>query len=169
MPVTSGSAATAQLELEVVPGARIWTINVDREARHSRRASRTAPIRRPWQPKTLSACPSWQLLSRAVMVTMARGGAPRPGSIPGRVRRVCARARGRAPPLFTRFLSPRYQPFFISPSPCFVSFSPAQAARGASSTTAPRRGAGSSPRAVDAADAHAQDVLALKICPNLKT
>ena len=30
------------------------------------------------------ACPPWQLLSRAVMVTMARGGAPRPGSIPGR-------------------------------------------------------------------------------------
>ena len=41
---------------------------------------------------------------------------------------LCA-CGGRAPPLLTRFLSPRYQPFFISPSPCFVSSSPAQAAR----------------------------------------
>ena len=57
----SESAAAAQLELGVVPGAKIWSKKVEREARLSRRAPSTSPIRRAQQPRTLPACPPWQL------------------------------------------------------------------------------------------------------------
>ena len=82
----SGSAVGAQLELEVVPGAQIWIVIVDREVRLSLRAPSTSPIREPWRANFSSACPPWQLHLARGHGPMARGGSPRPGSIPGRAR-----------------------------------------------------------------------------------
>ena len=68
---------------------------------------------------------------RPMALVRIQGGSSSFVCVCGDVRRPCSRV----------FLSPRYQPFFISPSLCFVSSSPAQAARGASWTTAERAGA----------------------------